>query len=134
MILNVFVKYGKPVEDNARILIKRKLAEVYQQDEELANNEEAKFYRRMIAYEEIADYQLMEIVKTMMSYGDEDATKMRLSSSRSSRPMTEEVLVTDTNASLGVDGNRESIDLNKVFESFSNEYLNETSVQRPKKL
>ena len=131
MILHVFVKYGKPVEDNARILIERKLAEVYQQDEELANNEEAKFYRRMIAYEEIADYQLMEIVKTMMSYGDEDATKMRLSSGPSSRPMTEEVLVTDTNASLGVDGRRESIDLNKVFESFSNEYLNETSVQRP---
>ena len=131
MILHVFVKYGKPVEDNAQTLIERKLAEVYQQDEANATNDEAKFYRRMIAYEEIADYQLMEIVKTMMSYGDEDATKMRLSSSRSSRPMTEEVLVTDTNASLGVDGNRESIDLNKVFQSFSNEYLNETSVQRP---
>ena len=131
MILHVFVKYGKPVEDNAQTLIERKLAEVYQQDEANATNDEAKFYRRMIAYEEIADYQLMEIVKTMMSYGDEDATKMRLSSGRSSRPMTEEVLVTDTNASLGVDGNRESIDLNKVFQSFSNEYLNETSVQRP---
>ena len=102
MILHVFVKYGKPVEDNAQTLIQRKLAEVYQQDEELANNEEAKFYRRAKAYEEIADYQLMEIVKTMMSYGAISGVV----------PINaeDEVLVTD--ADLSSDGDNDSIDLN----------------------
>ena len=70
MILHVFIKYGKPIEDDARTLIENKLTAVYQQKQFGATDDEIAFHRRMRAYGEISDRQLSEIVRSMMSYSD----------------------------------------------------------------
>ena len=51
---------------------------MYQAEEKDANDDEAKFNRRMKAYREMADQQISDIIRAMVSYGDGRAS-MRLS-------------------------------------------------------
>ena len=96
----MFIKYGKPIEDDARTLIENKLTAVYQQKHLDATDDEIAFHRRMRAYGEIADRQLSEIVRSMMSYGD-DRMSRRLTSA--ALQTNEEYLVTETDIiSLGI--------------------------------
>ena len=60
-MLAVFVKYGKPLEDDEKVLFRNKLIEVF---EELTS-EETQVMRRKKAYEEMADLQVKEIIRTM---------------------------------------------------------------------
>ena len=61
LMLNIFIKYGKPLEDDEKVLFRNKLIEVF---EEL-KSEEGKVIRRQKAYEEMADLQVKEILRTM---------------------------------------------------------------------
>ena len=60
-MLSIFIKYGKPLEDDEKVLFRNKLIEVF---EELTN-EECQEARRQKAYGEMADLQVKEIIRTM---------------------------------------------------------------------
>lgn len=55
VILLVFVKYGKPLEEDTRVLLAKKMFALSQEQEMARSNSETRFYKRKQAYEEIAD-------------------------------------------------------------------------------
>ena len=68
LILLVILRYGKPIEEDIQALIMTKLYEAYRQQED----EELRFQRRMQAYQDIAEQQLMMIIRTMVCLSDID--------------------------------------------------------------
>ena len=64
LMLTIFVKYGKPMEDNEKTLIENKLLEMFQETQD----EELKQKRKFKAYQDMADLQVKEIIRTMRAY------------------------------------------------------------------
>ena len=64
LMLTIFVKYGKPMEDNEKTLIENKLLEMFQETQD----EELKQERKFKAYRDMADLQVKEIKRTMRTY------------------------------------------------------------------
>ena len=136
LILLVFIKYGKPIEDDARTMIENKLTAIYQKEQEDASNEEVLFKRRMEAYNEIADRQLSEIIRAMMSYCDNRASRrftkididtqsQRTRSQFQTFVGSEAVLLTES-VSLGIQDVQEQ-SLSQVAIDFRDDYLGEQS-------
>ena len=55
IILIIFSKYGKPLEDDARIVIEEKLQSIVMQEEAEAADPQLQFRRRMRVYGEMAN-------------------------------------------------------------------------------
>ena len=83
LMLTIFVKYGKPMEDDEKTLIENKLLEMCQQAQEQDENEELRQERKFKAYREMADLQVKEIIRTMRAYTSQ-SDQIRTASTSSS--------------------------------------------------
>ena len=63
-MLAIFIKYGKPMEDDEKILLRNKLSEICQERQD----EGLKLERKIKAYGDMADLQVKEILRTMRAY------------------------------------------------------------------
>jgi len=86
LILYVFFRYGKPLEDDAKLLITNKLIAVQLQEMADQADEELMFERRMEAYRDIADRQLQQILRSILSYSTKVAPGDRNTVSTTKEP------------------------------------------------
>ena len=63
LMLSIFAKYGRPMENDEKTLIENKLIEKFNE----SNDEELKHERKVKAYRDMADWQVSEIIRTMRS-------------------------------------------------------------------
>ena len=63
-MLAIFIKYGKPMEDDEKILLRNKLSEICQERQD----EGLKLERKIKAYGDMGDLQVKEILRTMRAY------------------------------------------------------------------
>ena len=67
-ILLVFIRYGKPVEQDAMKILRDKLEAVYRKEQAAALDPEARNAKRQKALDELVDNQIESILRTMVSY------------------------------------------------------------------
>ena len=69
LMLRIFSKYGKPLEDDKQKLIQTKLIEIFEQKKKQEGiNRSRRDERRMEAYKEMAEKQMRGIIETMVAY------------------------------------------------------------------
>ena len=93
-MLHVFFKFGRPVEDDALNLFRNKLKALYQND----NDSQVAIERRQRAVDEIVNWRIEIIVRTMTSYNtnihNQSSTVHEHSSTNPSNSDTRQTLVT----------------------------------------
>ena len=78
-MLVIFVKYGKPLEDDQRTLIENKLTEMCQEDQNCQTLQEE---RKQRAYQDMADLQVKAIILLMSANTDISQADMSRNSQR----------------------------------------------------
>ena len=63
-MLTIFVKYGKPLEDDEKTLIENKLIEKFEESQDV----DLKRERKIKAYNDLAELQVEAFIRTMRTY------------------------------------------------------------------
>ena len=64
LMLTIFVKYGKPLEDDEKTLIENKLIEKFEESQDV----DLKRERKIKAYNDLAELQVEAFIRTMRTY------------------------------------------------------------------
>ena len=85
-MLTIFVKYGKPLEDDEKTLIENKLIEKFEESQDV----ELKRERKIKAYNDLAELQVEAFIRTMRTYTKVKSQDYAYNRSTQNTPVHEE--------------------------------------------